>query len=468
MLSTRNIQSKMRTAVLTIATLLAYTFAASPAMSQGEELFKTNCAVCHKTDDSRFVGPGLKGVTEKRSQEWLISWTKNSQALIASGDADAQAIYDEYGGAAMSSFEQLSDDEIISIFAYVDEVNAGGGETAVAPEAETSSSEASGAPVVEQQAPADGKTIIWVSIIVLILLIVWLLYGTLRGAYKALDENGYLDYHNYRKNYFITFFAILLCAAIVVYLLKEGFSANDSTFNGLMFGALPYVALAMFFVGTVFRYLNIGFKVSSLSSQFLEGRQLFFGSQPFHWGMLVLFFGHLIAFAVPKAVILWNGHPVRLLILEVSSLVFAISALVGLILLMKRRFTNRRVSVVTNNMDTFVYVILLVQILSGIAIALFARWGSTWFAASLTPYLRSIFTFSPEVEVAGAMPWFVQIHIVSAFVIVAMIPFTRFVHFLVAPIHYIWRKYQVVYWNWNRKTIRKSTNHTYGKSPRNH
>ena len=60
--------------------------------------------------------------------------------------------------------------------------------------------------------------------------------------------------------------------------------------NQLLFVALPYVALAIFLVGSIYRYLYKGFKVSSLSSQFLEGRQLFFGSQPFHWGLFFLFF----------------------------------------------------------------------------------------------------------------------------------------------------------------------------------
>ena len=62
--------------------------------------------------------------------------------------------------------------------------------------------------------------------------------------------------------------------------------------NQLLFVALPYVALAIFLVGSIYRYLYKGFKVSSLSSQFLEGRKLFFGSQPFHWGLFFLFFGH--------------------------------------------------------------------------------------------------------------------------------------------------------------------------------
>ena len=66
------------------------------------------------------------------------------------------------------------------------------------------------------------------------------------------------------------------------------------------------------------------------------------------------------------------------------------------------------------------------------------------------------------------MPWVVKLHIISAFVIIAIIPFTRYMHFLVAPVAYIWRKYQVVIWNYNRRSIRKSTQHTFGKKSNHH
>jgi len=58
--------------------------------------------------------------------------------------------------------------------------------------------------------------------------------------------------------------------------------------------------------------------------------------------------------------------------------------------------------------------------------------------------------------------------VISAFVIIGIFPFTRFVHFLVAPIDYIWRSHQVVIWYWNRSVIRKSTNMFPGKKARNH
>ena len=118
--------------------------------------------------------------------------------------------------------------------------------------------------------------------------------------------------------------------------------------NYLLFVALPYVALAIFLIGTIYRYTNRGFSVSSYSSQFLEGKQLFWGSQPFHWGILIVFFGHLTAFLVPSAIIAWNGDPVRLLILEGSSFAFALSALWGITLLIRRRIMNKRIHMVTS------------------------------------------------------------------------------------------------------------------------
>jgi nitrate reductase gamma subunit len=440
------------------------TISINSSAQTGEELFKANCSACHKLTADKFVGPGLKDVGQRRTQEWLLAWTKNSQELIASGDSTAVAIFKEYNNSIMTPFDFLGDSAILSIFDFI---AAGPAEVAV-----VDTAQAAVAAPAEVAPPAEpvnaGSEIIFWFVVVVVALIIWVLYSTFKSVHKAMDENGYLGYKDPNTDYLKTFLVMLGITSLVIFLLKIALASNTPGFTTLMFGGLPYIALAVFFIGSIFRYKNIGFKVSSLSTQFLEGKQLFFGSQPFHWGMLVLFFGHLIAFMVPKAVILWNGHPVRLFILEITSLVFALSALIGLILLIKRRLGNRKIMVVTNNMDTLVYVILLVQIVSGISIALFARWGSTWFASSLTPYLRSIFVFDPQTGTAAAMPWYAQIHIISAFFIIAIIPFTRFMHFLVAPIHYIWRKYQVVYWNWNRKTIRKSSAHTYGKLPRNH
>jgi len=226
--------------------------------------------------------------------------------------------------------------------------------------------------------------------------------------------------------------------------------------NSFFFIGLPYAALLILLVGSIFRYLNFGFKVSSLSSQFLEGRELFYGSRPFHWGIIFLFFGHLVAFIFPRSLIIWNSIPLRLLILEVVALGFGLSALFGLAMLIVRRFNNRRLWVVTTKMDIFVYVMLLTQVISGLWVAYFARWGSAWFPTVLTPYLKSLFVLSPDISGIVALPLSIKIHIVSAFILIGMIPFTRFMHFLVYPFRYFYRNYQYVIWNWDRKKIRTS------------
>jgi len=226
--------------------------------------------------------------------------------------------------------------------------------------------------------------------------------------------------------------------------------------NYFFFIGVPYAAIVIMLVGSIFRYMNFGFKVSSLSSQFLEGRELFYGSRPFHWGLLFLFFGHLVAFLFPRSVIAWNSIPVRLVILEVVAFGFGLSALFGLGILILRRLKHKRLLMVTTKMDAFVYIILLTQVVSGLWVALFARWGSAWFPTVLTPYLKSLFLLNPDIAAVSALPLSIKIHIVSAFVLIGMIPFTRFMHFLVYPFPYIWRRYQYVIWNWDRKKIRAS------------
>ena len=237
--------------------------------------------------------------------------------------------------------------------------------------------------------------------------------------------------------------------------------------NYFLFIGLPYAALVLMIIGSASRYFKFGFKVSSLSSQFLEGRELFYGSQPFHWGLVFLFFGHLIGFLFPSSVIAWNSMPWRLLILEISAFGFGILSLVGLLLLIIRRIRNKRLHMVTSTMDVVVYSILTVQIVSGLWIAFTARWGSAWFASVLSPYLNSIFILDPDIKAVTELPFMVKLHIVSAFTMIAVIPFTRFMHFLVIPFSYLWRSYQYVIWNWDRKEIRNSSKLYPGKKSKN-
>lgn len=435
----------------------------------GEEVYNKMCMSCHSLTDEVLMGPGLAGLSDRRTEAWILSWVKDSQGFIKSGDKDAVAIFKKFNEVPMPGFPQLSDDEIKALIAFVNEKGAA---AANAPEASTGTAPA---PATNTTATPSGGifdikingvylfwTLLGAAIIGL------LLYRFRKNTFKNVNEAGYFSEPHYTPNYTTTLFLFILIAAVLIYILIVLLNQNYGMVNNLMFLVLPYLSFGVFLAGSIYRYTSRGFQVSSLSSQFLEGKKLFWGSLPFHWGLVVLFLGHLIAFMFPSAVLAWNGQPIRLLILEISSFAFGLSALFGLILLIKRRLEAKMLLVVTNKMDMVVYTVLFTQIISGLGVAFFVRWGSSWFSSVLTPYLRSIFMFNPDINAVSEMPWLIQIHIISAFVIIGIIPFTRFMHFLVAPFDYAWRKYQLVIWNWNPKNIRTSIRHNFGKRPRNH
>ena len=429
----------------------------------GEEVYNKLCMSCHSLTDKVLMGPGLQGVGERRTEAWVIKWVKDSQGLIASGDADAVKLFGDFNKIPMPGFPQLTDEEIKGFLAFVKSKEAAPG---AAPAEAGATATAPGTPAPAVGVNLNYNFIFWVFLSLVI--VGFMLYRFKKRTNEKVEQVGYHGEPHSIPNYGFYFLIFLLCAAVVIFILATVLKQNVGMVSTLMFMVLPYVAFGIFIVGSIYRYMNRGYQVSSLSSQFLEGKKLFWGSQPFHWGLLVLFIGHLTAFLFPSAVLAWNGEPVRLLILEISSFAFGLSALLGLILLIKRRLSAKMLLVVTNKMDMLVYTILFVQIITGLGVAFFVRWGSSWFSSTLTPYLRSVFSFNPDIDAVSAMPWWIQIHIISAFLIIGVIPFTRFMHFLVAPFDYIWRKYQVVIWNWNPKNIRTTTRHNFGKKSRNH
>lgn len=214
----------------------------------------------------------------------------------------------------------------------------------------------------------------------------------------------------------------------------------------LLFGILPYVAMFIFLLVTIQRYRGQAFTYSSLSSQFLENREHFYGLVPFHYGILVVLAGHVVAFLVPRGLLAWNAQPVRLYILEATALVFGLLTLIGLLLIILRRLTQPPVRVVTTWADWVVLLLLLVQVLSGVYIAIALPWGSSWFASIAAPYLWSLVRLAPDLTAVAMLPFWVKVHVANAFVLILFFPFTRLVHILVVPNPYLWRKPQVVRW----------------------
>lgn len=210
---------------------------------------------------------------------------------------------------------------------------------------------------------------------------------------------------------------------------------------------MPYVLLVLGIAGAIYRYNTNRFSWSSQSSQFLENKTLFFGSFPWHYGIVFVLLGHIIGLLTPSTILAWNSAPLRLYILEISGLALGILALFGLLTLMYRRLTNNRVKALTTSWDVLLLIILLIQVVTGIGNAILYRWGSNWYAASAVPWMWSVLTLTPNVDYVANLPLITKAHIFNALLFIGLIPFTRLAHIFVINIYkYLWRPWQVVRW----------------------
>lgn len=152
--STKNmkqvIHRNLATNILTLGFFILLTFTTSLQAQEGDPakgktLFNSNCAACHKLDGN-MTGPALRNIEKKLAEEegldrdWLVSWIHNSSAMIKSGDAYANKIYNEYNKLPMTPFPQLSEDDIGDILAYTAEEKKAPAQAAPAGAADAGSS----------------------------------------------------------------------------------------------------------------------------------------------------------------------------------------------------------------------------------------------------------------------------------------------------------------------------------------
>lgn len=221
--------------------------------------------------------------------------------------------------------------------------------------------------------------------------------------------------------------------------------------NEVLFVAIPYLALVLAIGGGIWRYRANRFSYSSMSSQLLEQRKLFWGSVAWHYGIVAILLAHLLAGLFPSAAAWVLRHPWRLAVLEWIGLSLALLTVLGIVLLFVRRVGSAsRPRAQTSAMDLVLTVLLTVQVVTGASTALFERWGSLWYLQTAVPWFWSLVGLDPEYASVVALPVVVQFHMVNGFVIIGLFPFTRLVHLVTVPLDYLRRPYQVVIWTKER------------------
>lgn len=222
--------------------------------------------------------------------------------------------------------------------------------------------------------------------------------------------------------------------------------------NTLLFVIFPYISLLIAIVVTVYRSIVLPFSVSSLSSQLLERKQLFWGSISFHWGITIILTGHLLAILFPQGILLWNQVPLRLYLLEITGLALGVWATIGMVILLWRRLTVSRVRVVSTPMDFVVLILVLISLVTGVIISTYYRWGSYWFTGIFSPYVWSILTFQPNAAPLAPLPFTIKLHVFNFYLMALAFPFSRLVHIITWPLGYLLRPWQVVVWLKNART----------------
>ncbi|MCC7325384.1 MAG: respiratory nitrate reductase subunit gamma [Burkholderiales bacterium] len=212
----------------------------------------------------------------------------------------------------------------------------------------------------------------------------------------------------------------------------------------ILLAVFPYVALVLGIGGGIYRYRHDRFSYSSLSSQLLENRRLFWGSVPWHYGITIVLLAHLVAFLIPGIWARIIAEPLTLYTLEVTGFALALAALIGLSVLIIRRLTQPRLLAVTTTMDWVLLAVLLLQVALGFWVSLFYRWGADWYVHTSVPWLVSLASFNPQIQYVASLPWIVKFHLLTGFFLIALFPFTRLVHVVALPFWYLWRPYQVV------------------------
>lgn len=220
--------------------------------------------------------------------------------------------------------------------------------------------------------------------------------------------------------------------------------------NQLLFGYYPYLALSVFFLGSLIRFDREQYTWKSDSSQLLRRGQLRWGSNLFHIGILGIFFGHLFGLLTPLAVwhVLGVTAAAKQMIAIVAGGVAGAMCLAGLLLLLHRRLTDPRIRVTSRAMDIVVLLLLLAQLIIGL-LSITVSWAHLDGAEMLKfmDWAQRIVTFrSGAAElIAAASPVF-KLHIVLGLTVFLVFPFSRLVHIWsgFATVYYVLRPYQVV------------------------
>jgi nitrate reductase gamma subunit len=226
---------------------------------------------------------------------------------------------------------------------------------------------------------------------------------------------------------------------------------------------LPYLALAIFVVGHIWRWRYDQYGWTSRSTQLQEQKMLKWGSPLFHYATFAAIGGHVLGILIPAAFTEFLGIPdhVYHMFAATAGTVAAVLVILGVVVLALRRLLVPRVRSTTSPVDWITLILLLIIIITGIVPTIMNMFGGAYdYRSTVGVWFRSLFIGRPDAAVMVTAPFVYQLHAASAWVIWAVWPFTRLVHAWSYPLWFLWRPF-IVYRS--RGTVRSNEPGTSGR-----
>ncbi|MGR9100466.1 MAG: respiratory nitrate reductase subunit gamma [Gammaproteobacteria bacterium] len=218
--------------------------------------------------------------------------------------------------------------------------------------------------------------------------------------------------------------------------------------NTLLFGYYPYIAMAVFLLGSLARFERDQFSWRTGSSQLLRAKELRLGSNLFHVGILLLFVGHLFGLLTPPDVYhsLGLSTSAKQILAVTAGGIFGGVCLAGIFLLIRRRLTDPRIRATSSRMDIFILLLIGFQLVLGLMtlpVSIYHYDGSSMLL--LSEWAQRIVTFrSGAADVIADVNILFKLHLFFGITLFLVFPFSRLVHIWSAPLGYVARPYQIV------------------------
>jgi nitrate reductase gamma subunit len=196
--------------------------------------------------------------------------------------------------------------------------------------------------------------------------------------------------------------------------------------SAFLFAEFPLIALGSAAGGLAIRYALTAGRIDALQAERSRAAAVLAGGKAWRIGLAGVLLIHLAELVVPRAILEWNGIPWRLYALEGGGLLFGALTIYGSLGVVRRDFVRPGTSVVSAVADAVFLSLFVATLTFGWVMQALYRWGSSWGAAVLAPYVLSVLRGHPASELANQMPFLVRLHVVTSFAVVGVFPFTSF------------------------------------------